>query len=225
MWNLTLINTGEWILFGQVHEIVDLTLLIDQTHPFTVFWFKYLCNKAVGFTTHLAMRKGWLSLGLLPLLTHHNLYRSFALSILTQVHDSWYSKSMVFIDSDDLLQTSRPLIHEPVRPDDEMIYSITRIRCPLWFNATHCDRFCSRLLPFGLIIHPRLAIIIVIILCSRWGRELDRFLIYTIPTQFRVISGLPRRWWGLQYTFSDKAMYEHGYPFGPTSRRVRIWEF
>jgi len=153
MWNLTLINTEEWILFGQVHEIVDLTLLIDQIHPFTVFWFRYLFNKAVGFTTHLAMRKGWpSSLGLLPLLTHHNPYRSFALSILTRVHDSSYSKSMVFIDSDDLSQTSRPLIHEPVRSDDGMIYSITRIRCPQWFNAAHCDLFCSRLLPFGLII-------------------------------------------------------------------------
>jgi len=139
-----------------------------------VFWFKYLCNKAVSFTTHLAMRKGWPSLGLLPLLTHHNFYRLFALSILTQVHDSSYSKSIIFIDSDDLLQTSRPLIHELVRSDDEMIYSITRIRCPQWFNSAHCDLSCSRLLPFGLIIHPRLAIIIVFILCSRWGRELDQ---------------------------------------------------
>jgi len=194
------IDVGEWMLFGQVYEIVDLTLLIDQIH--FVFWFKYLCNKVVGFATHLAMCKGWLSHGLLPLLTHHNLYRLFALWILTQVHDCSYSKSMVFIDRDDLLQTSRPLIHEPVRSDDEMIYSITRIRCPQWFNAAHCDLSCSRLLPFGLIIHPRLAIIIVIILCSRWGREL---IDYTL--------------------FRDEAMYEHDYPFGPTSRSVRMWEF
>jgi len=55
MWNLTLINTGEWMLFGQVYEIVDW----PNPSIHFVFWFKYLCNKAVGFTTHLAMRKGW----------------------------------------------------------------------------------------------------------------------------------------------------------------------
>ena len=59
---------------------------LDWPNPsiYFVFWFKYLCNKAVGFTTHLAMHTGWPSLGLLPLLTHHNLYQLFALSVLTQ---------------------------------------------------------------------------------------------------------------------------------------------
>jgi len=142
--------------------------LIDQIHPSTL-----------SFGSSISVTKLWASPltlqcakdDLLPLLTHHNLYRSFALSILTQDHDSSYSKSMVFTDSDYLSQTSRPLIREPVRPDEEMIYSTTRIRCPQWFNASHCDLFYSCLLPFGLIIHPRLAIIITIILCSRWGRS------------------------------------------------------
>ena len=106
--------------------IVDLTLSTDQIHPFTVFQFMYLCNKVTGLTTHLTMCKGRPSL----------LFSQFSLVIASAdflpcryqhtvlVFDSSYPKLMVFIDSDDLLQTT---IHGPIRSDDEIIHSITRI--------------------------------------------------------------------------------------------------
>ena len=197
---------------------------LDWPNPsiYFVFWFKYLCNKAVGFTTHLAMHIGWPSPGLLPLLTHHNLYQLFALSILTQDHDSSYSKSMVFIDSDDLSQTSRPLIHETVRSDDEMIYSITRIQCLTPPIAT-CSVSVYYLLDWSSILVSPSSLLsssaqdeegnLIDFSYIQYQRDLD--LSPAFPDADGVSNTL----------FSDKAMYEHGYPFGPTSRGVRIWEF
>ena len=44
------IDVGEWMLFGQVYEIVDLTLLIDQIHPSTL-----------SFGSSISVTKPWAS--------------------------------------------------------------------------------------------------------------------------------------------------------------------
>ena len=136
--------------------------------------------------------KGRPSLHIPSLFTRHNLYPIFYIaSINTQV---WYlilhiQKLTVFNDSNDLLQTSWPSTHEPVRSDDGMIHSLD----------------CS-----SILVSPSS-------LLSSSAQDEEGNLIYTILTRFRVISSLPTRWSGLQYTFSDNAIYEHGYPFGSSS--------
>jgi len=183
-----------------------------------VFWFKYLCNKAVGFTTHLAVRKGWPSLGLFLLLTHHNLYRSFALSIVTQDHDSSYSKSMVFIDSDDLSQKSRPFIHEPVRPDDEMIYSFD-VHNGLTLPIAICSVPVDYLLDWSSILVSPSSLL------SSSAQDEEGNLIEFSSIQYQRDLELSPAFADADEVSntlsSDKAMYENGYPFGPTSRRVR----
>jgi len=134
------INIREWMLSRQVYEIVDLTLLIDQIHPSTL-----------SFGSSISVTKLWAS----PLTlrcTQDDLllgYSHFSLTTTStnylpcqywhRDHDSSYSKLMVFIDSDDLSQTSRPLIHETVRSDDEMIYLITRIQCLTHLSWPLCN--------------------------------------------------------------------------------------
>jgi len=116
-------------------------------------------NKVTGFTAHFTQRpiaqvsdqrttfssvtfaSHSLQLLLIFLLSQHQ--------HTGPVVDFLYLKLTVFIDSDNLLQTSRPLTHEPVRSDDEFIHSLTRIWYQQWFYTAHCDCF------------------------SRWGRKLD----------------------------------------------------
>jgi len=112
--------------------IVDLTFSTDQIHSFSVFQSKYLRNKITGLTTHLmkAYSTSFWNDDLLFNYPHFSLITTSVNFVNTNTQVQRFiliEKLMVLIDSDDSLQTSRRLTHEPVRSDDEIIHSITRM--------------------------------------------------------------------------------------------------
>ena len=113
----------------------------------------------------------------------------------------------VFIDSDDLLQTSRSLTHKSARSDDKMIHSITIIRRQQWFfivtvlciDHHHCRPLFKMRKEISSISHLY---------------NTNAVEGYLWPPQTLMKS--PFQWQSYVWTIST-----HGYPFGPASRRVR----
>jgi len=161
------------------------------------------------------MRKGRPSPQLPSLLNRHDLCWFLALSIPTHRSSIW-----VFISQIDGVYRQRRLVADIMAIDP-------RAHQVRWRNNTfgyknlmltppHCDCFCSRLLRFGLIIHSRLAIILFSRGCSVDFSYIQHQRNSELCLTFR------RRWRGLQYIFSDRVMYEHGYPFRSSSKKVRV---
>ena len=113
----------------------------------------------------------------------------------------------VFIDSDDLLQTSRSLTHKSTRSDDKMIHSIMIIRHQQWFfittvlciNHHHCRSLFKMRKEISLISHLY---------------NTNMVEGYLWPPQTLIKS--PFQWQSYVWTIPT-----HGYLFGPASRRVR----
>ena len=195
-------------------------LIVDLTdHWFTVFRYKILCNKVTGFTSHLTKdhstgfwRKDdlFFSCPCFSLMPCRYQYTG-------AVFDFSYSKSTVFIDSDDLLPTSRPL---PVR------WRVNRIWCHVnnEFTPPSATAFVPvyHSLDWSSILVSPSSLFSSSFFSSRWRRKLDWFLIYTTPTQFRVSYLWPSQ--ELVRSPVHKVMCKHGYPFGTSSRRVRVGE-
>jgi len=197
-------------------------LIVDLTdHWFTVFRYKYLCNKVTGFTSHLtkAHSTGFWRKDDLFFSSH-----SCLVDTNTQV------QCLIFhISSWRCLSTATTACcrhHGHCPSDDELIHLITRIWCHVnnEFTPPSTTAFVPvyHSLDWSSILVSPSSLLSFYFFFSRWGRKLDRFLIYATPTQFRVSYLWPSQ--ELVRSPVHNVMYEHGYLFGPSSRRVRVGE-
>ena len=190
-----------------------------------VFWFKYLCNKAVGSTTHLVMRRGWPSLRLLPLLTDHNLYWFFACQY-------WHRSMILHIPNRWHLSTATTCRRHHGRwymsPSGQMTkWYIRSQEFDVHNGLTPPIATCS--VPVHYLLDWSSILVSPSSLLSSSAQDEEGNLINFSYIQYQrdleLSPAFPDADGVSNTLFSDKAMHERGYPFGPTSRGVRIWEF
>ena len=250
MWNLTPINTWcrcftdgmrcwIWVTFEvvgwyiNIRECLDTSVwnrwsnTLDWWNPSIhfVFWFNDLCNKAVGFITHLAMRRGWPSLRLLPLLTDHNLYWFFACQY-------WHRSMILHIPNRWHLPTAttcrRHHGHWYTSPSGQMTkWYIRSQEFDVHNGLTPPIATCS--VPVHYLLDWSSILVSPSSLLSSSAQDEEGNLINFSYIQYQrdleLSPAFPDADGVSNTLFSDKAMHERGYPFGPTSRGVRIWEF
>jgi len=218
------INIRGWMLFGQVYEIVDLTLLIDQIHPSTL-----------SFGSSISVTKPWASPLTLQCAKDDLLfgYSHFSLTTISTNFlpcQYWHRSMILHIPNRWYLSTATTC-----RRHHGHWYTNTSGQMTKWYirsqefdvhnGLTPPIATCS--VPVHYLLDWSSILVLPPSLLSSSAQDEEGNLIDFSYIQYqRDLSPAFPDADGVSNTlFSDKAMYEHSYPFGPTSRGVRIWEF